>query len=98
MIRNCLLFSLTFVVLLGVINGRTEAGPLDASVMKAALRTATPEEDGFIDRVLALVDRGTLPLDLVESTFLWARKRPQRKFQYFKWALTYRAQQQGINI
>jgi hypothetical protein len=98
MIRNCLLFSLTFVLLLAAVSGRTEASPLDADVMKAALRTATPEEDGFINRVLMLVDRGKLPLDMVESTFLWARKRPQRKFQYFKWALTYRAQQQGIKI
>ena len=98
MMRNCLFFSLTFVVLLAVAHGQAEASPLDANAMKAALRTAAPEEDGFIDRVLMLVDRGTLPLDMVESTFLWARKKPQRKFQYFKWALTHRAQQQGIKL
>jgi hypothetical protein len=98
MMRNCLFFSVAFVLLLAVVNGQTQAGPLDANSMKAVLRTATPEEDGFIDRVLMLVDRGTLPLDMVESTFLWARKKPQRKFQYFKWGLTYRAQQQGINL
>jgi hypothetical protein len=66
--------------------------------MKVALRTATPEDDGFIDRVLKLVERGTLPLDMVESTFLWARKKPQRKFQYFKYGLLARAQQQGIAL
>ena len=75
-----------------------EAGPLDAKTIKVALHTATPEEDGFIDHVLALVNRGNLPLDMVESTFLWARKKPYHKFQYFKRGLTVRAEQQGIQL
>lgn len=78
--------------------GTAEASPLDANVMKVALRTAAPEEDGFIDRVLARVDQGTLPLDMVESTFLWARKKPRHKFQYFKNGLILRAQNAGIQL
>jgi hypothetical protein len=66
--------------------------------MKAALHTATPEEDGFIDRALALVDKGVLPLDLVQSTFLWAKKKSRYKFQYFKRGLILRAAQQGISL
>jgi hypothetical protein len=87
------------LVLLAMSWDRTaEASPLDADVMRAALHTATPEEDGFIDRVLARVDKGTLPLDMVESTFLWARRKTRHKFQYFKAGLILRAQAAGINI
>ena len=34
------------------------AFPLDADTMKAALHTAEPEEDGFIDYVIRRVTRG----------------------------------------
>ncbi len=98
MVRNCLFLTLMFVLLAAAASRPAEASPLDANTMRVALHTATPEEDGFIDRVLALVDQGVLPLDMVESTFLWARKKPQRKFQYFKFGLTQRAQQQGIAL
>jgi hypothetical protein len=71
---------------------------LTADQMKAALRTANVEEEGFIEKVLFLVKRGTLPEDLVESTFLWARKKPKHKFQYFKYALKLRAADRGIPL
>jgi hypothetical protein len=74
------------------------AFPLDADTMKAALRTAEPEEDGFIDYVIRRVNKGTLPQDMVESTFLWARKKPRHKFQYFKEALIVRAKDAGIKL
>jgi hypothetical protein len=35
---------------------------------------------------------------LVQSTFLWARKKPYRKFQYFKYGLFLRAAQRGIRL
>ena len=53
---------------------------LTADQMKAALRTATVEEQGFIDKVLFLVQRGILPEDLVESTFLWAERSRSTSF------------------
>jgi len=72
---------------------------LDAATMKAALRTATPEEAGFITYVLVLVNKGLLPADLVDSTFQWARKKPSKyRFQYFKQALIVRADKIGIHI
>ena len=64
--------------------------PFDADTMRAALHTATPEEDGFIDKVLANVDKGVLPADMVESTFIWARRKTRHKFQYFKAGLIFR--------
>ena len=78
--------------------GSAEAGTLDADTMKVALHTSSVYENGFIDHVLALVDKGTLPEDLVQSTFLWAKRKPRNKFQYFKNGLTLRAEQQGIHL
>jgi len=88
------------LVVLGFLIGREAVGEvaLDAKTMKVALHTATPEEEGFIEYVLAKVAENTLPLELVQSTFLWAKKKPRRKFQYFKYGLTYRAKQQGIAL
>ena len=71
---------------------------LTAGQMKAALRTTTIEENGFIDKVLVLMHRKVLPENLVASTFLWARKKPKHKFQYFKYALKLRAADRGIRI
>jgi hypothetical protein len=77
----------------------TAANFLDADTMKAALHTATPVEDGFIEKVVAKVNAGKLPVDLVQSTFLWARKKPlEKRFFYFKQALIARAQQRGIKL
>jgi hypothetical protein len=73
-------------------------GVLDASVMKIALHTSTEQEDGFIEHVIAQVNKGALPLDLVQSTFLWAKKKPNRKFFYFKQGLILRAADRGIKV
>ncbi len=72
--------------------------PLPVAKMKAALNTATPEEDGFLDRVSQLVEQDILPRDMVESTFLWARKHAEHRFQYFKRGLTARAAKIGIRL
>jgi hypothetical protein len=74
------------------------AATLDASEMKAALHTSTIEENGFIDRAVDLVDEGTLPEKMVVGTFLWARKKPKHKFQYFKRGLTLRASRIGVQL
>jgi hypothetical protein len=71
---------------------------LTADQMRVALRTASIEEDGFIDRVLAAVDKGVLPESLVQSTFLWARKKTKYRFRYFKYGLILRAADQGVTI
>jgi IS5 family transposase len=71
---------------------------LDAETMKAALKTTTGEEDGFIDRVVKAATNGKLPASTVDTTFQWARKKSKHKFQYFKHALTKVAADQGITI
>ena len=71
---------------------------INADIIKAGLRTAEPEDQGFVERVMANVERGLVPRDLVESTFDWARKKDsRRKFQYFKFALIERAKAMGID-
>jgi len=70
--------------------------PLDPAQVKAILRTETPEEGKFIERTVALVNRGKLPRDLFESCLLWARKKAHHKFEYFKFALKARASDAGI--
>ena len=73
---------------------------LDARVIQADLRTADPDEEAYITYVVTLVNQGRLPRALVESTFLWARRKPvgSRKFQYFKRALLLRAARVGIRL
>jgi hypothetical protein len=96
--RRCLLVAFFFALAASASSRAEPNGVLDAQVMKAALHTSTEQEDGFIEYVIALVDNGTLPLDLVQSTFLWAKKKPTRKFFYFKIGLIQRAAAQGITI
>lgn len=75
-----------------------EETKLNAEQMKAVLGTATPEENGFINRVVTMVEQGQLPASLVESTLLWARRKPDHRFQYFKRGLILRAAKEGIRI
>ncbi len=74
------------------------ADNLDPAQIKAALHTVAEEEDGFIDRSVAMVNAGSLPRDLFISTFLWARRKPTHQFQYFKRGLIERAAAQGITV
>ncbi len=100
MYRFCRLF-LFVLALLAIFSNQTAKAAedvLDANTMKVALHTATAQEDGWIEYVLTLVDKGTLPAELVHSTFRWARKKPNKKFYYFKEGLILRAKDAGITI
>ena len=98
MFRRLTLATILLSVLAWAGTQPARAASLDADTMKAALQTASPEEDGFITYVLALVDAKILPEDTVMGTFLWARKKPIHKFQYFKTGLIVRATEQGIRL
>lgn len=71
---------------------------LDAPTMKAALRTETIEEEGFIEKVVKKAHDGALPPALVDTAFQWARKKPKHRFQYFKKGLITLAAEQGISL
>lgn len=66
--------------------------------LKDGLRARLPEEFEYVDHVVALVEDGTLPLDLVKSTFAWARKKYRYPFAYFQRGLKLRAEKLGIAI
>lgn len=72
--------------------------PLDAAQIKAVLKTAQPEEDGFIDRVVGMANEGKLPGKLVEKAVLWARQKPKHRYQYFRAALIEMASRAGYSI
>jgi hypothetical protein len=71
---------------------------LDPEQIKAALHTTAEEEHGFIERTVKMVTDGKLPREMFTSCFIWARKKPRHKFQYFKHALTTRAEAIGIKL
>lgn len=66
--------------------------------LEQVLKARRPEDFAFVARVVELVDAGTLPRDMVESTMNWARKKPRRQFQYFEFALRARAKQIGVEL
>lgn len=75
-----------------------ETNDLDPELIKAGLRTAAPEEHGFVDYVVGLANRGVIDPRIVQSAFLWARRKPDRRFQYFKRAVILLAARRGIRL
>jgi hypothetical protein len=78
------------------------SGGITVPTLKQQLQTGllarTPHEQEFVDLVVAKVDSGDLPLGLVQSTFLWARRHRPYPMQYFERALRVRAAEVGISI
>jgi hypothetical protein len=66
--------------------------------LEAGLLARQPREFAFIGRVVTMVEGRRLPLDLVMSTFQWARRKKPYPFPYFERALRTRAARLGIAI
>lgn len=69
--------------------------------LEKGLKARLPADFRFIRRVVALVEIGTLPRELVDSTFLWVRNnRGSRQYLviYFERILRMRAAKRGIAI
>src|SRR5436305_8941202 len=66
--------------------------------LEKGLKARLPSEFAFIATVVGKVNDGTLPLSLIDSTFLWARKKPEHQFEYFQHGLTLRAQKIGVAL
>jgi len=60
------------------------------------LRVGREEDTKYINSVVRMVDSGQLRLELVRTTFIWARRKPYNKVQYFQQALKVRAEKEGI--
>jgi len=81
-------------------NVAAEVGDLKLQLEKG-LRARRPEEFQFVTLVVTMVGNDTLPLDLVKSVFLWARKKAlttRYPFPYFERALRELASKRGIKI
>jgi hypothetical protein len=66
--------------------------------LSAGLRARLPSEFTFIAIVVDKVEANELPLDLVMSTFQWARRKRPYPFPYFEHALRVRAENKGIQL
>ena len=66
--------------------------------LEKGLRARLPREFAFINRVVTMVEKGQLPLDLVRGTFDWARKKRPYPFPYFEQGLKKRAARIGIKV
>lgn len=67
-------------------------------LLEKGLRARRPEEFQFIAVVVRKVEAGALPKEIVQSTFLWARRKPTYPFQYFEQALKLRAAELGVKL
>ncbi len=74
--------------------------------LRVGLKAVTKEDLAFIDLVVARVNQGALPRRVVDSTFLWARRRVvtrdkryfKRPMVYFQPALVQRARAIGVTL
>lgn len=73
-------------------------GPDLKTALEKGLKARRPQEFAFIKEVVEKVDDGTLPLPLVKSTFLWARKQRPYPTVYFEHGLKTRAKKLGIAL
>ncbi len=93
----------------GVVHAAPWDGPADQSIWDGGLQIANlrdqltfglrarlPREHAFIRLVVERVEAGDLPLELVLSTFHWARHKRPYPFPYFEYALRLRAARNGI--
>jgi hypothetical protein len=66
--------------------------------LSAGLRARLPSEFTFIAIVVDKVEADELPLEMVMSTFQWARRKLPYPFPYFEHALRVRARGRGIQL
>ena len=99
MLRKALILALLLVPMIAAGVSAQVPERISADTMKAALRTAAPEDNGFIDRVVGMADMGDLSRAILNGTFRWACKKPVRyRFQYFRRGLIIRAARAGTPI
>lgn len=66
--------------------------------LEAGLKARRPQEFQFIAKVVDMVNRKQLPLEMVRSTFIWARKKKPYPYPFFERALIQRAAKIGVRI
>jgi len=73
-------------------------GPDLKTTLEKGLMARRPVEFAFIHRVVWLVNHGKIPISVVETNFLYARRRLPYPMPYFMKTMEIRAQQLGVNL
>jgi hypothetical protein len=61
------------------------------------LRVGFPEQEAFVDQVIARVDRGEISRAMVNVVYVWSKKRrPKIPFPYFEYVMRILAEQRGV--
>jgi len=66
--------------------------------LKSGLKARRPVEFDFIKSIVQKVKDKELSIDLVQSTYLWARRRQPYPYPYFERGLKERASKAGIEL
>jgi hypothetical protein len=66
--------------------------------LEKALRARRPQEFAAIGQVLKGVEQGVLPLDIVQTSFNWSRKKRANRVQYFILAVNAQARRRGVDF
>jgi len=71
---------------------------LDVETIKMGLDVSDEENNGFVERVVRLMNRRRLSRESVTIAFAKARTRTKHKFQYFKYAMIELADREGVSL
>ena len=98
--RFFIVFAVLVVVLAAKAHNQAQAATdrLDVKTIKYALKVSEEENQGFIERVVFLMEKGRLTRASVTVAFLKARQRVKNKFQYFKYAMIHLAKRQNVEL
>ena len=66
--------------------------------LTVGLLPASLAQEAFLDKVVAYVARGTLSLEMVQGTFVWACGQADWAYPYFEQALRKRARRVGVQL
>lgn len=102
---------LLFVICLALLSGPAAVAasppPIDGggvvgldlkTQLEKGLLVRRPVDFAYIAQIVALVEDGKLPRQLVTSTFVWAKNMPTRQLQYFQFALQARSRKLGVEL
>lgn len=67
--------------------------------LRNGLRVFLPEQEAFLETVLAQVQAGRLPRSMVNMVYVWAKRRNAKvPFPYFEFALRALADRRGVTL
>lgn len=100
--RSFLLLAMTTPTVLHAAESAAPARGAVASLeerLTAGLKVSAPADVAFCERVAELVRAGELPVQLVDSTYLWAVRRGRKyPFPAFERALRMKAEKLGVTL